>query len=873
MLQAVLNPDHYGAVIVGPPRIGKSSLANIVAAELDSRHHRIQLRCAEDSRDTAYSCFKLFLARLPAELSNSISIIQGIHELIRLDAAGQEIVLVVDNAEHLDQQSAAVVANLLLSGIKIIATAGNWRDLPVGFQQMIRNHKIVDLELRGFSVAQSEKLLRAMLGGHISPTTLHTLHSLADGSPLLLQSLAAEQKRLGNLWQSPRYGVWILRGPISYAGSQWIEDFFRRQWKQQTPACREIIEVLALLRRCPLSRLAKRFSATALAGMQESGTVMIDDSIDRLVSLREPYFGEVVRSWLTLPRRQELYRVHGRYLMQEENGCSGQNLLDFAAAVLDAEQKLAAEHAIPAARVALERFDPEFALLALAGIEQREHGWLEAQELSAIAWMQLKFPDRAAKVFEAIPEKAWQSLDEETQARCVLTWAEALKWLPEHDEALKDLLSRTKSALIARSASGHLNRRTTELLELAELRYLHFIGRFHEALPRVEAGASDAAASEHHRLACEILRVEAYTAMGRELESAELSKGLFEEVHASGDRTLLIWWFDTHVISMLQWGDWQQIIKILEPALTRGPAQLKVFGPSIEAILGLANLFGEQAEKAIEQLLSACAQFDQKPTFGYTSMAEAALALVYATQGKRRQGRAHLQLSQQSKHERRPWFYESLTRNLELISARWLGRSEHEGDILRKAEADLAQGCTGLAAGVLFGALLIGGATPEECRLMIAVATHPQWRFTELAKAMAEGNLKRSAAQMLDAARLAEGLGLHLAVDRCAQQAETFALAAGDRFTAAQARRMLAKTGRPLSARAPVTDKELDVELAGRVAALTRRERQIVDLVRQKLSNKRIAARLGLSIRTVEGHLYQVYAKLGVSSRHDLAGI
>jgi NarL family two-component system response regulator LiaR len=51
---------------------------------------------------------------------------------------------------------------------------------------------------------------------------------------------------------------------------------------------------------------------------------------------------------------------------------------------------------------------------------------------------------------------------------------------------------------------------------------------------------------------------------------------------------------------------------------------------------------------------------------------------------------------------------------------------------------------------------------------------------------------------------------------------------------------------------------------------LTTRERQIIAMVGEGLSNKVIAARLGLSIRTVEGHVTHIFLKLGVESRTEL---
>jgi DNA-binding CsgD family transcriptional regulator len=52
---------------------------------------------------------------------------------------------------------------------------------------------------------------------------------------------------------------------------------------------------------------------------------------------------------------------------------------------------------------------------------------------------------------------------------------------------------------------------------------------------------------------------------------------------------------------------------------------------------------------------------------------------------------------------------------------------------------------------------------------------------------------------------------------------------------------------------------------------LTRREREIATLAARGLSSPDIAERLTVSVRTVEGHLHRLYAKLGVNRREDLA--
>jgi DNA-binding CsgD family transcriptional regulator len=53
--------------------------------------------------------------------------------------------------------------------------------------------------------------------------------------------------------------------------------------------------------------------------------------------------------------------------------------------------------------------------------------------------------------------------------------------------------------------------------------------------------------------------------------------------------------------------------------------------------------------------------------------------------------------------------------------------------------------------------------------------------------------------------------------------------------------------------------------------SLTPTECAVVGLVSEGLGNKAIAARLFISLRTVESHLTHVYAKLGLTSRVQLA--
>jgi len=60
---------------------------------------------------------------------------------------------------------------------------------------------------------------------------------------------------------------------------------------------------------------------------------------------------------------------------------------------------------------------------------------------------------------------------------------------------------------------------------------------------------------------------------------------------------------------------------------------------------------------------------------------------------------------------------------------------------------------------------------------------------------------------------------------------------------------------------------------AARPLALSAREREVVTLAAHGLANRAIADRLGLSVRTVEGHLYRIRRKLGANDRTGLAAL
>jgi DNA-binding NarL/FixJ family response regulator len=181
-----------------------------------------------------------------------------------------------------------------------------------------------------------------------------------------------------------------------------------------------------------------------------------------------------------------------------------------------------------------------------------------------------------------------------------------------------------------------------------------------------------------------------------------------------------------------------------------------------------------------------------------------------------------------------------------LAARQAVGRADELGLALASSYADRAEAAIHLASGRPVEAAEAGLRAAAHAQAMGAPIVAAAAR-TVAGRALAEaGRTEIAIRELEDAAKTLDGCGAVRLRDAAEQE--------------------LRRCGRPVHRRSsPAAESRCGLD------ALTGRERQVADLVSRGLTNAAIAKELFLSLKTVETHIRNIFAKLDVSSRAQIA--
>ncbi len=868
----LLAEGRMGLVVTGERGVGKTLVGRAALAGFGPNVHTIQLRSSGPGNGTPYGCLAFTLARLPqSALGSPTAILHGITSLIRDDAAGRNCVILLDNAGEVDELSTGVLLNLLQTRTaRLILTAQRTTDLPADFYWLITAGKLGEFKLANMTELETLDVLQAGLGHRVSTALASQMHELVGGSPTLLQAVVSEQIERGNLVLSG--SVWTLVDEVALDGRTALEDIVRARYARESPVAREVIDVLSCARSLPLTRLAKMFSAGIIADMEDAGQIVVDRSDGHHVTLGDRYLGDIVRNWLSVERRLELREMVPGHQEHELGELTVEDLLAYAAWTHDCHAALAPAHALAAAKAAVRLFDPKFALKCASSLTPKDREWAGGQLQKSAAYLQLGLPLQARAVLNDVAPPQLAALGIEEFADFVAAKVECMSWLQDDPAAVLELISQAKERLghhAAGGASASTARdeaaRAGLVLELCEFNYLSFIGDFQPMMERLAAAAAtDVRGTDPaFRLRSSIILMEALSITGKEVEARtlmrEIGGQLGEWSNIPRIRENFAWRaFNVLLLS----GLWRQSIDMLRDASGRTGHGLHSGSAATDLAVGMAYVYAGRGYLALDPLLAAIAQLEVRSTLQSLRQAYAATAFAYAQTGNSIQAAIYLDRARSADRPAR--FVTATTTEFCMdMASRWLGDPAAKERLLHSADTHFRAGRYTLAGICMLGATVNG--TAGEFQFLEDLADLRQGPLAELSRTIAVGSRTKDAAVLLTAAEQAAALELDAVQARCAALAFDFAKTAGLTSSANIAYGMLESLSESLPA--------LPIMPRSRGPLLTERERQIAALAGKGVSNKDIALEVGISVRTVEGHLYQVFTKLGVSSRSDLLGL
>jgi len=850
VLSAVLeDADGGGVVLAGGAGIGKTRLAREALARAEAAGWEVEWLAA--TRAAASIPFGAVSHLLPpAERlgDDRLDTLRRAAELLAERSRGRPLLLGVDDAHLLDDASAALVHQLAFRGLAVVvATVRTGEPAPDPVIALWKDGLARRLDLSELPPSATAELLERALGGPVDGVTRKEVGRITGGNPLYLRELVLGGLESGALHQVDK--VWRWRGKL--AGATRLAELVQARLGTLDEEARDAVELVAWGEPLGVGVLERLVGKDAVQAAEDGGLLVLERSGRRVLArLAHPLYGEVLRAVLPLSRAravaERLAAALGAGALRRRD-----DLLRVGAWQLEAGVASNPNLLLEAARQAVARFDHELT-------------------------------ERLARA----------AVDAGGGPTAVRVLAETLEWQGRHAEAVAvmDGEPPAQGAERARWASiqaGNLYwglERTAEAEEVLQQAAL------------AEEGGEEAVA-----MLAWILLFD-----GRLLEAVAVAGRVLDRPQAPAQA--LVWAATAAVPALGSLGRLSEALAVADRGLAEagahpqdlpwGETQLNLV--RCQVLLGAGRL-AEASAIAEAGYQAAVADGSSERTGGWAGFR----GLVAKAEGRVATAEAWLReavalLDEQDPYRFMRWCLAELASVAALAgdqeaAASWLDRADaRAGEANRYFDpwVELDKAWVAAAAGELTRAIDLATQAADMARAskqytLEAAALHDvarlgapagvRRRLEELA-GLLEGRLAALLASSAVALAADDGAALDR-VGAAFQDLGALLLAAEAKAAAARAHRAAGREGSANASQERAAALATTCQGARTpglgpampLSVLTPREREVAMLAAAQASSREIATRLQLSVRTVDNHLGRVYAKLGVSSRAQLA--
>lgn len=820
--------DRLSIAIVGAPGVGKTAFARAVAER--ARHDSAGVRTAVVAIEPGphesgmpFAAAAGALAELPAEAG--IRPLEADEAIRRAAAVGDaELLIRVDAADRLDALTARYLSWLVHERhARLVLTCRDFTAVPEPIRALWVDDLLVRLDLLPLNLRETERAVAEYLGAPLEAASLDRLHRATQGNPLYLREVVRAGRASGALEQTTT--GWYWRGRITASAS--LVDMYRSELGSMPTDVRDVIDIVALADPIPLSRLLDLVEDTHLDRTSATGMIRVeaDSSHDGTPVVRpaNPLLGEVVRELVPVARRTRFFARANAFRAHADANAAPAARLRATLWALECGIVPAVSDLLDAAQIANGLQEYESAVtLATAARAASPTNPAEAVAALVLRAIAITF-HRGREAARSDATRAWA----EARANPALVGdaliVEAVEILANlrqfHDDDVDAALA------LVDEAAQLVGDDARERLRTLRMAHEGWGGRFASVLEETDKSGMLTGPVPLPYLTLAPCSIIALAIAGRVPEALRLADAsLATAIEHVQDAP----WSVGEIMSLShQVHMWAGLVDDLPTHVSpfrSNPFFKYDFTLELlaEGNLAIAQRRWEDARKAFT---AAAERFTAMDHGGFSAYAWSRLALAHAMLGDTSAASIALERAQSTPLRGMRITAEEIP-STNAVTEWLLGRPialEHATQITERSIA------SGAWLPALFGVLL-------QMRIHEELG-HDVSRLARQARAIAprvQTPVAAAVTAMIDAER------------------------AGDQPAARAARSMLARAGYPRNISTAIRP------------ALTRREHEVAVLAADGASNREIASRLGVSVRTVDAHISRVFAKWGLHARSEL---
>ncbi len=864
LLGIVNSQEPTGAIVLGSLGMGKTSLVESVLANTDSPTPRMRLYCTASLAEVPYGVLSPYLGSLQ-RIKGPVEVIREVNKTLMAEAtATRPPIVVVEDAQHLDRESGFVLSLLVENAaLKLIAIGAGVLDGDSPIAKLTNSDALSTIVVQPLDLNGVRSVAEEMVEGRISEGTARIIHATSGGNPSFVRAYVSSSMEQGILHQDPdlvheggkNSAVWVLARPLPAMDDR-LKDLVQ-EMRSLTPVQeQETLELLALAGALPGKMLSK--CGFPYRRLLEAGELR--HSRDSVVGIAAVLHEAVLRQTVSLERKAELYAQwdHERRILGLD-----QTPLQLLWSI-DVGVQPKDEHILRAVEQATNAFDFDLALKLCTSTEiasRSQQGAL--REARVLTGLERYSSARGllVRLIEQTSDRVYlvKALHELLVVLSNLT-------LDSHDREMVARLCFSHAGRIENGedpndlASGF--RTAVQLLEFWNA--LNTPGEARPAPSALEGLLGNESTSAEGRIVILAMLSDLYSIEGRCETALDLAREAWDSL---GKDLRLAGAYQLKIGVRVGWnllfaGRYSEASTFIDSIYGTSIQRIVYSQGAISLLEGLAELLQGRSKSSIGKLSEAITELRLRDPAQLLSLA------------------IHLQ----------QWALGRIGANAAVHPA-----SEPDGSMHAHGPAAIgvAEESSARRLFARAGAAAVGHGTESiadfplmEREVLLAqsaqlddkeLARHPIQQRLELLVRLQEGPRPRLIARLVELREAGDLDALEEfgreAVEHGAYQigVEALTRVALRYFSVGEQRgcgAILRQVNRIIDEQNLTAGKFVARALA--LTELTAREKEIVDLARAGKNNAHIARVLTVSQRTVEGHLYRVFGKLGISERSEL---